>query len=1569
MILADVDNTANLTLIDVESVDGGSGIDTLTLTNSTGVVIDGKANDDVITGGAGDDSITGGAGTDSVIGGDGSDSFYFDSGEFIAAETVSGGDGIDAIVFTADSQTIVDADFENKTLIEAIFLGNGTNSLTMGAMASDATDNLTVIGGSGNDTIDLSAHDGAASINAGNGTNVVTGTNSDDTIIGGTGSDTITGGGGYDNISGGNGANLFVFSISQLTSDVTVTGGTGIDTVRFTDAGTITDANFTSATLIDVLTLSDGTNNITLGSNVAAATANLTVNGGTGSDTIDASALGEAVTIDGDSGSDVILGSNQGDVISGGDDDDTITGGGGSDDLSGGDGEDTFVFTGKTQLSAATNVYGGAGTADTIFIDEAATDIVDDNFAYVDEVEYLVLTGASTVVLGYNAANTADITTIFTGTGNTSITSAEADPFTVNAAALGAAATLTLTSNGAMTVTELTGSLVSNTTSALNVTTADALDNSISITTGSGTTNLTANNASDIVEVDATALANNTALTVAAASASALTVTGLKGNLVATNLTGALTVTTADALDNSISITTGSGATNLTANHASDTVTVNATALANNTALTVAATSASALTVTGLKGNLVATNLTGALIVTTVDNIVDNTISITTGIAATSVNVAAGALTDTVTIAATALANDTVLTVTSGGAAAGIVNITGLTGDLVVSNPTSGSIGVALGDNTDDNDISIVAGAADLAITNAFATDTVFVTGFIGDRFTGTTATSGRYDVTAGAGDQEIYTSVGNDTITGGAGADILSSSNGADVFIIAVASDHATGESINGGAQTDVIRFTSTVSGTLVLDSNLINVEEARITDAAGVATGTTNESIDAAAVSIAIALHGNDGNNSLTGNSEANVIFGNDGDDTITGGVGSDAISGGAGANRYLYGNGEFVADETVTGGSNVDSVIFTADTQTIADSAFTNKTLIEAIILANGTNSLTLGTNAAAASASLTVTGGTGADTINASGLGEAVNINGGLGANVLTGSNQADTINGGAEADTITGGAGSDNLSGGNGANSYRYGNGEFVAGDTVTGGSGVDSIVFTADAQTVADTSFANKTLIEAIILANGTNSLTLGTNAAAASASLIVTGGTGADTIDASTLGEAVYINGGIGANVLTGSNQADTIIGGAADETITGGAGSDNLSGGNGANIYFYGDGEFIADETLTGGSGVDSIVFTADSQTVADSAFTNKTLIEEIFLANGINSVTLGTNAAAASAGLMVYGGIGADTINASALGESVSVYGGGGHDFLFGSNQNDTINGNAGNDTIVGGAGADALYGGSGDNTFVFASGSELAGDSYVVGGSGTDTIEFLSAGTITDNNFFNIAGDSIEKIELADGTNDFELGSNVHYGTQTLTVMGGTGADTINAYWLDETVTIDGGDGDDQITGSSEADNLSGGEGADNFIYDVEFRSTDQFSVDSIQDFTDMDGLTFTALNMDDLRGTGEFYEIGDGTSFSLYDDTGFFVATNTVASFDEANIYSALSGIADSLNLGDVIYAAISDGIDSVIVRISNDIASNELSVNNDTMEFVVTLVGVDTTELGGLSIPDFGLVG
>lgn len=205
---------------------------------------------------------------------------------------------------------------------------------------------------------------------------------------------------------------------------------------------------------------------------------------------------------------------------------------------------------------------------------------------------------------------------------------------------------------------------------------------------------------------------------------------------------------------------------------------------------------------------------------------------------------------------------------------------------------------------------------------------------------------------------------------------------------------------------------------------------------------------------------FYGFGGNDSITGAGLNDFLFGGVGNDTLNGLDGDDSLDGGDNDDTFNYTSAQFVELETVNGGNGNDTLNFT-DATTVVDASFTNKTLLEAITLGNFTNSVTLGPIAAAATASLTVTGGTGIDTINASALGESVTINSGDGNDVLTGSSQNDTINLGNGDDRYNIVAGTANtltaVSTANGLDTITSG---FLVG-TAGGNNNVDEIDFSA----------------------------------------------------------------------------------------------------------------------------------------------------------------------------------------------------------------------------------------------------------------------------------------------------------------------------------------------------------------------------------------------------------------------------------------------------------------------------------------------------------------------------
>ena len=314
--------------------------------------------------------------------------------------------------------------------------------------------------------------------------------------------------------------------------------------------------------------------------------------------------------------------------------------------------------------------------------------------------------------------------------------------------------TLTLSGNDNFVVDGLVGDLNANPTSAaplttltgsLEITTGDAGDDTIDITTGAGSTTIDGNSAAasgsalDTVTVHAAAMLESSTLTLSGNDN--FVVDGLVGDLNAnptsaaplTTLTGSLEITTGDAADDTIDITTGAGNTTIDGNSvaasgsALDTVTVHAAAMLESSTLTLSGNDN--FVVDGLVGDLNAnptsaaplTTLTGSLEITTGDA-GDDTIDITTGAGNTTIDgnsvAATGSALDTVTVHAAAMLESSTLTLSGNDNFV----VDGLVGDLN-ANPTSaaplttlsGSLEITTGDAADDT-IDITTGAGNTTI-------------------------------------------------------------------------------------------------------------------------------------------------------------------------------------------------------------------------------------------------------------------------------------------------------------------------------------------------------------------------------------------------------------------------------------------------------------------------------------------------------------------------------------------------------------------------------------------------------------------------------------------------------------------------------------------------------------------------------------------------------------------------------------------------------------------------------------------------------------------------------------
>ena len=261
-----------------------------------------------------------------------------------------------------------------------------------------------------------------------------------------------------------------------------------------------------------------------------------------------------------------------------------------------------------------------------------------------------------------------------------------------------------------------------------------------------------------------------------------------------------------------------------------------------------------------------------------------------------------------------------------------------------------------------------------------------------------------------------------------------------------------------------------------------------------------------------------------SLDGN---DTLIGGAGNDTFQGGLGTDSITGNGGADSILAGDGNdtVVADQNdvlLDGGNNTDLLKIGANFADTSEAQIIRFENIE--LTANG---LTVSLNDQAEN--LVITGfATGASTI-ISGAGHDT-ITGGVGADYIEGANGNDVISGRGGADTLDGGAGNDDITigtntndtenvnvsvlGGTGDDRIKIELDELTSSDVITGGSETDTLQFLT-VGTLLDGDFTNVTYVEKLILADGTNSLTLGNEAYNSIGSGIstVVGGTGNDTI------------------------------------------------------------------------------------------------------------------------------------------------------------------------------------------------------------------------------------------------------------------------------------------------------------------------------------------------------------------------------------------------------------------------------------------------------------------------
>ncbi|MEF8756276.1 MAG: hypothetical protein V5B60_20455 [Accumulibacter sp.] len=738
----------------------------------------------------------------------------------------------------------------------------------------------------------------------------------------------------------------------------------------------------------------------------------------------------------------------------------------------------------------------------------------------------------------------------------------------------------------------------------------------------------------------------------------------------------------------------------------------------------------------------------------------------------------------------------------------------------------------------------------------------------------------------------------GNDTLDGGAGADSLTGGDGDDLYYV-----DTGGDQVSEGTADRVLGGNDTVATSLAAYTLAANVENLRLL-ASGVANGTGNEldnvlyaaagnnvldgGIGTDTVSYQYGVSGTSGvsasltsgtasggsgsdrftaienltgsanADSLTGDGGANVLDGGAGNDTLNGAANVDTMIGGDGSDGYYV---DHAADQVIE--SNADLASGGTDIVYSFLAAHTLSANVEnGRILASGAASLTgngINNVLYAGVGANNLTGGDGTDTVSyLYGVSGSAGVIASLATGNASGGSANDTFSG---IENLTGSANADNLTGDGGANVLAGGSGN----DTLDGGAGADTL----DGGSGDDTAAYGS--------ASG------GVTVSLALAGPQTTGSAGSDV-----LMNIEHVIGGAFADNLTGNSSANRIAGGAANDTLDGGAGSDTLLGGDGDDLYYVDTGgdqvsEGTADRVLGG------------NDTVATSlaAYTLTANVENLrLLASGVANGTgneLDNVLYAAAGNNVLDGGIGTDTVSyqygvsgASGISASLatgtasggsgsdrftavenltgsanadSLTGDGGSNVLDGGAGNDTLNGAANVDTMIGGDGSDSYYvdhaadqvlesnadlaSGGTDIVYSFLAAHTLAanvengrilasgaasltgnainnllyagvGANNLTGGDGTDTVSYL----------YGVSGSAGVIASLATGTASGGSASDTFSGIENLT--GSANADNLTGDGGAN--VIDGGSGNDSINGGGNADTMAGGDGNDNYYVD-------------------------------------------------------------------------------------------------------------------------------------------------
>lgn len=526
---------------------------------------------------------------------------------------------------------------------------------------------------------------------------------------------------------------------------------------------------------------------------------------------------------------------------------------------------------------------------------------------------------------------------------------------------------------------------------------------------------------------------------------------------------------------------------------------------------------------------------------------------------------------------------------------------------------------------------------------------------------------------------------------------------------------------------------------------------------------------------------LAGGSGDDTLVGNAGNDTLSGGTGNDRLSAGLGADRLDGGAGDDTYVFADGtldvaDLLSDESGAG----DTLQFNGSTAVNFSASLSNRVSgIERVVFGSGNDVFTpaAGFGDTAESTFLSVDGGAGDDSLNASGLAPLLPLDlllaGGAGADTLIGGRGNDTLDAGTGLGTMDGGAGNDVLivrsadlngnvaiTGGSNGTTLAAGDGDRLR---LVGSGAVDL------------GQLANVTGFEFVELDAGGNRIVVPDTLAA---------GVSSTSFDLTILGsaeddEVVLDNLAAGRDVVVrAGNGDDTVLGGQGDDTVHAGIGADTVQLGTGFDRAVFAAGELNGLDVVAADTGVNGDVLEvslAAGRTLGAGAFAG---------VSGFDSFLFNAPAAGTTAGLrlpstlVTQSGLSTVTVTVNsstggnvivdgrAVGGTWYLNGGGGNDVLYGGSGANNISGTLGEDTVIGGDGGDTItLSGSTDRDLALItavtdgtidingtlSASALAGADRVNGltfEGNFIAVDWQALGLPSQTSFFNNAGGSIQ-----------------------------------------------------------------------------------------------------------------------------------------------------------------------------------------------------------------------------